>query len=199
MKKISLGLLACVSVLMLFSIGCGKTAKNDNGLSDFAKSNFSKHSDFIKHMESSGLSVGVDLSKKIFVAVPEVLSSDPDCCLVISALSKYSQFINTKVETKGKATVSSSSLSISDLKIIGITEEVAETLSEKIMLLHKGKVVYEELIQNDARKVKTDLTVKQLLELLEKNNLKVNVTAYCRTTTEKSALIVLKIPQKNQQ
>ena len=185
--------LMIVCLLLLFA-GCGKNSRNDNGLSKFAKTKLDSAAKIEQYMESQGLSEGFDQQKRVFVRTVSSPSSSPDSSLLIQTLAEFASFIESKT-TKGTST---STLAFSDLKFV-VTHKLDkknDSMSSEFTLSHNDNIVYHELENDDSEKVKTNLSVEQLLELLNSNGMKIDIAAYAADSSLKKAVLILHIPQK---
>ena len=183
-----------IGCFLLLLAGCGKNSQNDNGLSKFAKTKLDSAAKIKQYMKSQGVSKGFDQQKRVFVHTISSPSSSPDSSLLIQALAEFASFIESKM-TKGTST---STLAFSDLKFVVVSklDHANDSLTEEFTLSCNDSVVYREFIKNDSIKVETNLSAEQLLELLNNNGMKVEVAAYALESSEKTALLILHIPQK---
>ena len=187
-----------IGCFLLLLAGCGKNSQNDNGLSKFAKTKLDSAAKIKQYMKSQGVSEGFDQQKRVFVRTISSPSSSPDSSLLIQALAEFASFIESKITTKEAITTRTSTLVISNLKFIvtGKADTKNESFTEEFTLSCNDSVVYRELFKNDSIKVETNLSAEQLLELLNINGMKVEVAAYALESSEKTALLILHIPQK---
>lgn len=147
-------------------------------------------------MKSKNIKIG--LNNQQFLDVKSSIDM-PDSCLVIDFLVEFSKFLKTEVKNVGTETIAITHFKFGNLQLrstltanINITEEFPKRIAAKIaketVLLQNEKVIYKSA----NKKVQTELSAQQLIDLLKQNGFEISVIAYAENKSAKAALLSLK-------
>jgi hypothetical protein len=184
--------------LLLLTFGCSNNEPKSflaNVAKNIIKANDSSRDSIEKFANDKKIELGLN-KNLIFNDIVTITNDTQDIeaiVLYLENLSKYSSADISSGKEKIKAT---SKLKIGKIQLLHkeTLDENTDNYSKNTMLLIDNKEIYNSILTDlVSTKIKTNLTEKQLLELLKENGLNITIIAYAKDKEAKSILFNAKI------
>ena len=133
----------------------------------------------------------------IFHDIIEITNDTPDIEAIVLYLARLSKTLKLTIAKDNKGiTKINSKLKIGKIQLLRteIRENKTDSYSKNTTLLIDGKEIYNSTsTDSTSTKIKTNLTEKQLLDLLKENGLNITIVAYAKDKESKCILFSAKV------
>ena len=184
--------------LLLRTLGCSKNEPKSflaNVAKNIVKANDSSRDSIGKFANDKKIGLGLN-KNLIFNDIVTITNDTQDIEAIVLYLENLSKYLSSDISSGKEKTKATSKLKIGKIQLLHIEtlDENTDNYSKNTILLIDNKEIYNSILTDSAStKIKTNLTEKQLLDILKENGLNITIIAYAKDKEAKSILFSAKI------